>query len=630
VTAAVGLPEELARDADDRGAASRLASRLLRAMSPTRAADTIFGLIAESPERFQTALAVELVKIEGPARLDAYLASLLVPPVPILTAAARAVLASGGTGAAPDPAEVTALCGASPAVRDLAATLWDRTRYVPVEEYDGAPAVREFLRSPIFDLDPAVAEYARTLRFSSPQERRRTVASERLSAYQTFALRTGTLSVNDAHTGEPATYLGYYAHWDKLVYRFRGRGPRGRAQYLVVGGVAGQVSGLYLPDEDVLLTFDQSLPMDLRTWPIVKMNLAWQVARHPVPESDRSLPDDTTATVAVRIGGPENYAHVLWNSLGALARERLLGTLPNVREVRAHASEYFGPLRRLYPEIRHATIVKKRAGGIDGTHVADPGRILVPLGSTLLFPEAMQRVAAAADRRRDDAEVRPFLDRLASFDRRIYVALRVGDKAWSDAAVELPKLIDRTLHTYPDACFVLDGFSVPAGRSYVAGRWESQLRALTALVDDVRAAVREPDRVVSILGLDLPASIALIRRCTCYLTPLGTAHHKVDWLADLPGVVYASEDYARVPQERWPGFSQRLGSHEPRVVVGRDDSARSVRRQRSDDRRQNLANFSLDWASVWTELEPILATSGPRRRRSLLAGARRRVSALLG
>jgi hypothetical protein len=580
---------------------------LLESRSAEDTATALWSVIEDHLDRFPTALAVELMQLEGPERLRARVADLPTPPIEDLTRLTRRVLA--GQPVRRDAA--TRLVRASNSALALSAMSWDRTRYVPIEEYDDSGLdVAAFLDSPVFDLDPLIRERIAQLSFVSEEQRRFVTEVERLSAYQTYALRHGSLAINDPYTGEPATYLGCFAYHGEVLYHLRAK-----TDLLFVTGTAkSNVRGLYLPADDLFLTMGTVTPRALRNIPEAKAHMAralMRQRRRPGRGTTQTGDESTPTGVTLQIGGQENFAHQLWNSFGALEREILVGNLPAAQPLVTVGSEYFGPVGDLYPELESGTIEKRARAGVDGRFVADPDRVLVRLATALVMPEACDRVVRAADRRMDDPDLSPLMERVASYPCPIYLALRVGDKAWADAATEVPKLIDHVLAGRADACFLLDGFSIPSGTDHVTDRWHAHLVALEELVSAIRGRVSDPDRLVDLIGLDLLSSIAVLRRARCYVTPVGTTHHKVDWLSDVPGVVYVSADFNRHPRDRWPGFSQRVGSHTPRVVVGQDLPAGAVRHRRAGDQRERLSNFTLSWTEVWAALEPLLGEGQP-------------------
>jgi hypothetical protein len=565
-----------------------------------------------SSSELPTEIARELVRLEGPAELRAAIARGEFPPLTDLAAAATSVL----RGEPVTDEETEALLSAPRADLDLSAMLFDRTEYVPWGGGDGHH-LQSLLDSPALRLDPRVHEQID--RLVDGPNREKALRAELMTAYQSFAMRHRGLAVNDPRTGEQASYLGYLLNADIVAYRFGGEADPGSDFYLLARGPAGRLRSAYLPDEDLLLDLSAGgLPI-LPRWPSVKALLARVLLAHA--GRNRARPSDparrSEAELTIRVGGANNFAHVLWNYYGGLAREAELGTLSSAQKVLLLGSEFFGPPTELYPEIASAQITQRARAGTFGRHIDDPHQLLIPLGSTLLWPGVIDRVASRAETLRDDPVVADLLEQMRACPIRLYVGLRVWDKSWVDAAEQLPLLIERLLRSHPDACVMLDGFSVPSGVDYATMKWTDQQAELGELVDTVRSRVAEPARVLDLMGLDLLRSITVLRGATCYLCPAGTAHHKIEWFTDIPGIVYVSEQLmqhgkgvrdasGKPASDSLPGRRVRKASHEPRIVVGQDTDAADVRVQRVGDRRSNLANFTLSWNRVWDELAPLL------------------------
>jgi hypothetical protein len=581
----------------------------------------VWSAIEDADGGVPSGLGRALIRLEGPTRLLAEIEGgrLVGPsnPHPAATALLR--------GEPLSDEESTRLLGGPFVELDLAATLWDPMAYVAnrdaaAQGIDLSP----LLRSPALTMDRRVRERIDVAN-PEPGDRRRARQAERLTAYQSSALERGRMLVNDPRSGERATYLGYLTSGDVFVYRFGRADSRSEDFFLVARGPSGQLRAVYLPDRDVLVDLDDTGFFPIRpVWPTVKMQLARAIVEHARPQD----PDAAgKPRIQVRIGGAQNFAHVLWNYYGGLAREELLGNLPKVRRVLRIGSEFFGPVSEVYPEIASAEFFQRARPGRGGEHIWSRRRLEIPVGSTMLWPEAVDRVAARAASLRDDPVVAPILESIAPYRIRLYVALRVWDKSWADADVQLPRLIDELVSRHPDACVLLDGFSVPSGEDHVTGRWEGRQRELVEIVDTVRSRVSEPDRVIDLMGLDLLRSLAVISEATVYLCPAGTAHHKIDWFYDRPGVLYISEEMRDRPAPV-AGHRQRLSSHQPRVVVGSDLGPEHVRVQRIDDLRSSLANFTLPWERAWAELEPLLEQPGALR--TAATSARRVVRRIVG
>lgn len=602
------VPDALLEDPDKRPEAAAFVRTLL--WEDHDATPATLHELVDRTEPFQTALAVQLVRLEGPDRVRRLVADRADAPAVDVSATVTALLA----GREVDGEAADRLTAMSPAARELSASLWDHTRYVPLEEWSEDAAARLFA-SP--GLAPTPSVLTDGLRFTTDAARTQRLEAERLTGYQSHALRTGRLGLNDPTTGEPARLLGHTRHFDTYIYRLRGA-----VDFLVLaGGPSGRIRGVYLPEEDLFATIDprdSMQPYDLSKWPPLRIAVAAALLRRrrPLPPRDRP------ARVTVRLGGPENFAHVLWNTLGGLERERLLGNLERVRTVLSIGSGYFGSPASLFPEIASAEITERAGAGAEVRHVSDPRALEVPVATSLLMPGALARVRTAAAAR---GIAGPLERALAPYPRRVYVALRVGDKSWANAATELPRLIDHATAADPKLCFLLDGFSVPSGDDHVSHRWAAQREELEALVAEVTGRAAHPDRVVSLLGMDMLSSLAVAGTASAYVCPVGTAHHKIDWLFDMPGVIYSSAEYADRPFDTWAGMQQRVNRHEPVPVVGRDEEADTARRRDAGDRRRHLRNLELGWEEIWAALEPILAAAPSRQGplRGLLQRVRR-------
>jgi hypothetical protein len=554
-----------------------------------------------SSSELPTEIARELVQLEGPERLRAAIARGEFPSPTDLATVATSVL----RGEPVTDKETEALLSASQANLDLSVMLCDRTGYVPWGGDDGHD-LQSLLDSPAMRLDPRVRDQIE--RFVDGPNREEALRTELMTAYQSFAMRHCGLAVNDPRTGEQASYLGYLLNAGTVAYRFGAEANPASDFYLLAHDHAGRLRSVYLPDKDLLLELCAGNVPSLPRWPSVKALLARALLAHA--DRNRARPSDPArrsgAKLTIRVGGAKNFAHVLLNNYGGLAREAELGTLASARTVLLLGSEFFGPLMELFPEIDSAEITQRARAGTIGRHIDNPHQLLIPLGSTLLWPGVIDRVASRADALRDDPVVAGLLKQIRACPIRLYVALRVWDKSWVDAAEQLPLLIEKLLRRHPDASVMLDGFSMPSGVDYVTTKWTGKQAELRELIDTVRSRVAEPGRVLDLMGLDLLRSIAVLRTATCYLCPAGTAHHKIEWFTDIPGIVYVSEQLMRDGPDFLPGWRVRNASRELRIVVGQDTDAADVRLSRIGDRRSRQANFTLSWDRMWAELAPLL------------------------
>ncbi|MFT4084320.1 MAG: hypothetical protein QM638_17225 [Nocardioides sp.] len=229
---------------DEIPAAAAHLRELLAEHGPEQAAEALWAEI-QAADPFPVALARELVRLEGPGRFRRDDETGRVATAVEALQHATGVLQGRAAGW---PSEW------SKASLELAALLGDRTRVVSAAEAAAhGVEVATLLRSPAFRLDPRVR--AQVDASVTVTAQRSTVRrAERLTAYQSSTLRRGRLVVDDPRTGARAAYLGYFVHFGTVVYRFGTASTGSRPEdefYLIVGGVAGQLLGVYLPGPDL-------------------------------------------------------------------------------------------------------------------------------------------------------------------------------------------------------------------------------------------------------------------------------------------------------------------------------------------------------------------------------------------
>jgi hypothetical protein len=175
----------------------------------------------------------------------------------------------------------------------------------------------------------------------------------------------------------------------------------------------------------------------------------------------------------------------------------------------------------------------------------------------------------------------------------VWIGMRVGSRSWSDQQHEIPRLTSRLLEHYPDALFVLDGFSFPVGQDDVSGTWSAAVEQLRELAAAVIGASPRPDRVISLVGNTLRESVLWAREVDTYLAPLGTSQHKVGWFTAAPGAAYGPASLVElgIPARRY-GAWEAEGTTVPVYVIG--ESIDSGRRRRASDRREFLDNVRLE------------------------------------
>ena len=585
------------KSGSDKAAASRRVASLLTSMSKEEVVALLLNAIESHPEPFQTALALEVIKLAGIARLRPVLDKCPISPlIEGFDEIVRAILCSDAI----PPRRAKALRTASAAEADLNACLGRLPRFCEFgRQTERHLNVEAFLSSPVFNVDPAIDE-AITAQEIWYETKEQILANESRSAYQGYAIRHGALHVNDIYSGKRASFMGSYFHYDKAVYRFRGQ----QDQYLICVGPQFDITGLYLSKEDLFLHFGG---VDPGITGIDLARIKASLSKAMLKAGDKSPEEiDQNMIVRVRIGGVENYAHHIWNYISGLERINRLDLLGKIKNIDYVGTEFFGPIKKIYPELALAKIGKDARGAIDRSNVNNLTLLPIPIGSRGLFVSGLRRISCLAAEAMAEPDMRELGGRIRSYRNRIYVALRVDSRSWMDADRQVHKLINHALAIHPDTCFVIDGFSVPVGEDHASSRWLKQRDELDGIVSRILENVEKKEQVINIIGLDLLQSIAIAQLSTAYICPVGTAHHKIDWFTDIGGVVYLSRDYEGIPHSDIPGLALGSRSKMPAFVFGDDADPETVRLRTSSDRREKMTNFTCSWRTIWAALAPQL------------------------
>ncbi len=200
----------------------------------------------------------------------------------------------------------------------------------------------------------------------------------------------------------------------------------------------------------------------------------------------------------------------------------------------------------------------------------------------------MQRVQRWAERQAPDSG-RAERQRLSRRHPIVWVGLRVGDKVWVNQAAGLARLIDLVVPLYPEALFVLDGFSLPDDAHTAPEKWHGAVEKLKAAAEAVRSQTAYPDAVHSLVGNRLSESVLWAQAAHAYFTPLGSSQHKVGWFSGAPGLVYTSKVLASTPPPRRQGSWEAEGSAVAAFLIG--DIAEPGQRRGDYDFRNNLENI---------------------------------------
>lgn len=460
------------------------------------------------------------------------------------------------------------------------------------------PAMQAFLGAMVGPLAPEWSAALDRAAFASPAAERIVRLDEGFTAFQDRIVRDREFAMVDPLGGGPADLFDSVKIHDRQVFSFRGQ------ELLTVqtGGNMNFVLFVHLVGRNIVLLVDTAdAPSKLGFYAsdayVSEVQALWlrRAARNHAAllrsaAGARAARGTTRRVVAIH-GRAENPAHHIWNYLPAFERLVLAGTVGNLGAVVAPPTPYFGPVADLFPELAGAEFIElPEAASIDPCPFS-PHDIALQLGSSFIPRSLMGRVRQWA-RRQVPAEWQDEMTRLAHRRPIIWVGLRAGDKAWVNQAAGLARMIDLIVPLYPDALFVLDGFSLPDHMRTVPDKWHDIVFAIQAVATDIRGRTAFPDAVHSMVGNLLSESVLWAEATDAYFTPLGSSQHKIGWYGSAPGLVYTSPVLAKTPPEARQGAWEAEGSRVPQFLIG--TIADPGQRRGNYDFRNNLENIDFE------------------------------------
>lgn len=456
-------------------------------------------------------------------------------------------------------------------------------------------AVRAFLDSLIGPLPPEWDAYLGRAAFASPDAEQIVRLDEGFTAFQDRIVREREFRMVDPLGGGQADLFDSAKIHDRQVFSFRGN-------ELVLFHAAGNMNfavGLHLVRSNLLLLPDTEAAPSKQSYYaaphyMAEVQAIWlrrAAGNHAAllrgASAARAARGTPRRVVAIH-GRAENPAHHIWNYLPPFERLAMAGLIGNIAAVVPPPTLYFGPLPGLFPELAAVESRPMAEAAVIDPCPFSPHDIALQLGGSFIPQSLARRVRSWAERTAPD-EGRAERERLSRRHPVVWIGLRVGDKVWVNQVAGLARLIDLVVPLYPEALFVLDGFSLPDGAEAVPEKWRAAVEALQAVAEAVRSRTAHPGAVHSLVGNRLSESVLWAQAAHAYFTPLGSSQHKVGWHSGAPGLVYTSERLAGRPPARRQGSWEAEGSAVPRFVIG--EVAEPGQRRSDYDFRTNLENI---------------------------------------
>jgi hypothetical protein len=474
-------------------------------------------------------------------------------------------------------------------------------------------AVQAFLGGLVGPLSHEWGAYLDTAAFSSPDAEQIVRRDEGFTAFQDRIVRDQEFRMIDPAGGGAADLFDSVKIHDRQVFSFRG-------QELVTFHAAGNMNFavcLHLVRSNLLLLVDTRAAPSKQGFYSAAHHMAEVQAiwlRRAAQNHAALLRAASTARAArgtrrriVAIHGrAENPAHHIWNYLPPFERLALAGLIGNIGRVVPPPTLYFGALAGLFPELAGIECRSMAEAAIIDPCPFSSHEVALQLGGSFIPKTLMQRVRRWAEGQAP-AERRAEIARLSQRRPVVWIGLRVGDKVWVNQTAGLARVIDLVTPLYPEALFVLDGFSLPDCEDAVPEKWHDAVQALQAVAAAVRRQTAFPDAVHSLVGNRLSESVLWAQAAQAYFTPLGSSQHKVGWYGSAPGLIYTSTVLAKTPPARRQGSWEAEGSPVPEFLIG--DIVEPGRRRGDYDFRSNLENIDFAPHVAARRLLAILSTA---------------------
>jgi hypothetical protein len=189
------------------------------------------------------------------------------------------------------------------------------------------------------------------------------------------------------------------------------------------------------------------------------------------------------------------------------------------------------------------------------------------LGATQIPVELRENIRQLLCVGRDRALTDPLVDELRGSHPVIWLSVRLDARTPDNQDEFLISLVSRVSRDYPEAAFILDGFSYPddfgsaiyqqeatdgvlppipdgtgdAG-GYLSSAMMSREEDISAYVCKLQASLNSllPNTVVNTSGMRLANAVYLAHLATYYVCHAGTLQHKIAWIYNIRGIVHSN------------------------------------------------------------------------------------------
>jgi hypothetical protein len=430
---------------------------------------------------------------------------------------------------------------------------------------------------------------------------------EKLSGFKDKVVAERCLQFIDPFSGEQCAPIDSVVIYGKTIYTFAGH----ELFYLICSEEGSNPTTIYIPRYEISIRITSRRSSAAIGPEIDNMRtmLAIRLARMPDKFEKAisvQLPVDRPRDIHLFIHKTENFAHHLWNFLTTIERLINACTHRNLARVSFHGSEFFGRIGEIFPEVADLVSNRERKAHIFDPSPYSSSALVVPAGGYFI-PRSL------STRLRECMMRRPRFDRAHDPDDFagrhtpvVWLGMRLGDKSWMGQEEGLPMIIDSIASHYPDALFLLDGFSYPVGACDVSPMWERVAGQLAEVAAAVKARSSVPDRVLSLIGNSMRENVLWAAVTDVYLAPIGSTQHKIGWFSDAPGIVYAPPLYAGGLAEQSAAIWAAEISAPPVFVIG--EAAGQGQMRGLNASRKLMQNVTLDPDELAARMLTLLAS----------------------
>ena len=284
----------------------------------------------------------------------------------------------------------------------------------------------------------------------------------------------------------------------------------------------------------------------------------------------------------------KHLAHHILNELSALQNLVEHNLIDRIR----HIYYYDLPianLERLFPKIPTTKFQKVTSHQLNWA-TYHPSSFIAPFQKSKLNPEIREKILQGSDDKKQSNREQIRKQHYPV----IWVSLRTGNRVWENQAEGLGLLSKSLKNRFENPLLIVDGYSIPYN-SETENIYQEILKEQQAL-KNLKSETEIDCTIMSLIGKPISEVLWWTQVADYYLTHCGTLHHKIGWMADIPGIVHCNEHYTNLPENLTPGFTEHKYNFSPLKLGKEFISDSNSERQNREGKilPQKFANYTID------------------------------------